>query len=816
MTQEFHLSITSLGGDRYLIRTEDMADGVPVAETQVSWPVEDWLQQAQPAMDDPILGLLQGRSPTASGTYNDLTPLGKILYDALFQAEPIRESWSRAQGIAQNRREILRLRLGFKDSRLQRLPWELLRGNGHPLTTRTNLTFARYAADLMAAQAVETLPLPKADQGLRVLMVIASPDDQTRLNLRQEVAHIRSTLSETRGQALPIEMTVLEQPDRSALTQALEQGQHQILHYAGHSTLGNTGGALHLVNRQTGLTEQLTGEDLAGLLFNNSIYLAVFNSCRSGHTAADDAEIDWRQQNLLQALIHRGVPSVIAMAEQIPDGVAMTFTQLLYKNIRRGYPIDLSVSRARQGLVSAYGSSQHYWVLPILYLQPGFDGYLTQRDRDADAHLDPWAIVDAGDDLPRPPAVTTPPPQTGDETSHSDGENFETAGADSEAAGDDAAVAHLVQQLSQPAPGDEAPMPAAAEEVLLPEERHQGGLDIYETLPENPSYTAASADATDADWSPKDSSWSSQPAHTRAWQRRSRPSWSAASFWAWLLLGLVGLAGVLSLGIFALRRVAQSPPPPELPVSADNAEQLLRSAEAALLAQEYREARQYLMRVLDPAVYADELDNPTDEVLTLVQGAPDPNQADLQFVRGRAHWQAYIQLAIPETSVEDQAARNHRKIALAVWENYRQQRSAALEGHVALGFAYQEAGQLSKAIEAWEYAVELDTRQRIERPEQANDTPFQPVVLHAYAGLAMAYSQMAAEDLDDTTADMNRALAESFFSDLRRLDQRQALVPDNLAAIQSDGAGQYNWLWTPDAEARWRQAYLNLAETTAQ
>lgn len=53
----------ALGDDRYLIRTEDMAAGVPVAEAQVQWSVDQWLKRSQPAMDDPILGLLQGDRP---------------------------------------------------------------------------------------------------------------------------------------------------------------------------------------------------------------------------------------------------------------------------------------------------------------------------------------------------------------------------------------------------------------------------------------------------------------------------------------------------------------------------------------------------------------------------------------------------------------------------------------------------------------------------------------------------------------------------------------------------------------------------------
>ena len=90
------------------------------------------------------------------------------------------------------------------------------------------------------------------------------------------------------------------------------------------------------------------------------------------YTATDDAEAGWRQQNLVQALVNRGVPGVIAMAERIPDDVAVTFTRLLYRNLQQGYAVDLCLSRVRQGLISAYRSDQPFWMLPILYLRSRF------------------------------------------------------------------------------------------------------------------------------------------------------------------------------------------------------------------------------------------------------------------------------------------------------------------------------------------------------------------------------------------------------------------------------------------------------------
>ncbi len=399
MIQEFHISVTPIGGDEYLVRTEQVAPGVPLAEEQVVWPVEQWLRLAGRLMDEPIAGVLQGSTEPASP---DLVQLGQQLYNALFQGT-IRDSWVTAQGVAQHRQAVLRLRLGLgpKDSRVWAVPWEVLYAGNRPLATGMDVVFSRYRAIYAGRPPAQVQQnwAPDSDRPLQILMAIATPADQVGLALKQEALQLQAELqalqenAETSGPE--IELTILEQPGREQLTQALEQGRYQVLHYAGHSEFSLSGGHLYLVNGRTGLTETLSGDDLAGLLANNGIRMAVFNSCRGAHSplAAIDQAMS---RNLADVLVQRGVPAVLAMAERIPDEVALTLTRLFYRNLKQRYAIDLSLSRARQGLISAYGSKQLYWALPILYLQPEFDGRLLPAPPDsegeglADVANAPW------------------------------------------------------------------------------------------------------------------------------------------------------------------------------------------------------------------------------------------------------------------------------------------------------------------------------------------------------------------------------------------------------------------------------------------
>jgi CHAT domain/TPR repeat len=393
VTQEFHLRITALGADEVFARVERGPMGTPLAEERYQWPIAHWLKMLQEILMDPV------------GTQRSADPmvLGRTLYEALFQ-DSLQQSWDIAQGIAQHRGQILRLRLGVKDdkdypNRLQHLPWEILHDGHRPLATAQSVIFSRYQPSFTPLNDPFSAPAggDGTTQTLRILMVLASPEDQSQLALKQEALLLKQELQscalEQNRHQLAIELNILEQPGREQLTQVLEQGHYQVFHFAGHSSPG----ALHLVNRHTGLTERLPGEDLAGLLRNNRVSLALLNSCR-GHYGdpAPLLDLPERKSSLADTLVRSGLPAVLAMAEQIPDRVALTLTRLFYRNLKLGYPIDLSLCRARQGLLSSYGAQYFYWCLPILYLRSDFDGQFFSQGSDAEMEQE-WLLRPALD-----------------------------------------------------------------------------------------------------------------------------------------------------------------------------------------------------------------------------------------------------------------------------------------------------------------------------------------------------------------------------------------------------------------------------------
>lgn len=352
MKQEFHICVTPVGQDEYLLETEQVAPGVPMAQELANWPVEDWLMQAE------CLLAVKGKTQPVKSL--DIVTLGQQMYYALFQGT-LKDSWLRARAAAQDQQDVLRLRLGLKEFRLTRLPWEALHTGNYPLATDPRITFSRYQAGIKPVlleqeRTVGNTTLQQA--GVKVLMVMAAPTAQASLALKP---------------LIDLQFTVLEQPEREQLLPALEQEGYKVLHYVGHSQLGTAGSSIQLVSGTMSLTKMLKGDELADLLVKNGVQMVVL-CCNNAEISDPITDIGF--SNLTQTLLQHGVKSVLTVAKPIPDQVALTLIHLFYRYLSQGYSIDLSLSYARSELISTYGFDQLYWALPILYLQPEFDGYL--------------------------------------------------------------------------------------------------------------------------------------------------------------------------------------------------------------------------------------------------------------------------------------------------------------------------------------------------------------------------------------------------------------------------------------------------------
>ncbi|NEZ54595.1 CHAT domain-containing protein [Adonisia turfae] len=841
MLQEFDISITAVGDNRYLVRTEQVAPGVPLAQEQFHWPIDSWLAEASNLMHDPLLGILKGessqrwafRSNVHSSSDGDddssgsqpptLVSLGQALYNSVFD-KALRDSWLTAQGIAQHRRSPLRLRLGLKGEKLQKLPWEVLHAGDRPLGTGTDVTFSRYHLGRRQGYDRPVATVPDFDQPLRVLMVIAAPNDQDRLELAREANHLKNELhplSMRSGddynllpkQQLDVQLTVLEQPDRSELTQALEHGRYQVLHYAGHSNLGNAGGDLYLVSRQTGLTERISGEDLAGLLSNNGVKLAVLNSCRGAYSQGQGSELGWHEQNLANALVNRGIPGVIAMAERIPDDVAITFTRLLYRNLKQGNPIDLCLNRTRQGLISAHDSNYSYWALPILYMQPGFDGYLASKPGNHNSALDkllsesetalaaleehPPKAVDAAIVVPKRSATDPDALENIDLDSVVETVELEEILDYNEE--DVSTMTELVEQLSQASTSDEVPL-AEVDESLLPETLETPGLDLHDQLPQKPdSPPLAESDdgASIYDHGDDGTTYGAKLPEDNVPQlvERSVKDQASGRRKRQLAIGIGALAATIAVaGVGINDPFKWFEPPSSQPTTTPPSSELLAISGIASGNPESA-----VMAINEMAAVGDQ-DKALNQLLALGQ-IEDPA---LLFSKGQLQWALMNQNPSIDNSIGPAEAARSWKDALDAQPDW-------LDAQVALGFAYYESGFWEDAIATWknalgsgqDYDIPIVTLGQI---PQDVDLQNAPTKLHAQIGLAMAYYQQSKQGLTDDDSLPLLATAASHWQDVIESASDED-VTNHLS---------FHWLWSQKALQDWQEARQKIASYISQ
>ncbi|MEH2262898.1 cell division protein HetF [Nostoc sp.] len=824
MTQEFHISVTPVGQNDYLVRTEQVAPGVPLAEELVTWPVADWLIAAGHLMNDPLKSVLQGDPFTSSGNESNiarnsvnLVALGQQFYNALFQGT-LRDSWITAQGIAQNHQQVLRLRLGLKDTRLARLPWEVMHAGDRPLATGPYVAFSRFQSGILGGSPLRSRNTftSREQGGVKVLMVIASPSDQVRLDLqKQEAIKLQaelhrqtSRLAEGNNRFPEIELTVLDQPGREELTQALEQGRYHVLHYSGHSNLGGNGGEIYLVSRRTGLTEVLSGDDLAGLLVNNNIQMAVFNSCLGAYTAASDPSGDTGERNLAESLVKRGIRSVLAMSERIPDEVALTLTQLFYRNLSQGYPVDLCVSRVRQGLISAYGSHQMYWALPILYLQPEFDGFLSEETELSESaesrnqYNSPLGITSTmysamadDSDMPLGMEEMIPAGLTRD-SSGLDWLGEDTWGDlvdeieydDSSYEEDSAIVSDLFRQLdNQKAPTElDRQIPEnnfQQRQVSQEKTSLEGEGDLWGEVPAPPPPNTGNLEGNleKSDFSHRHSpTQASQPPPPRPRNQRRK---------LWPIVGIVGISALAAaIALWWWQNRSQQVTLPNIPAISSESlpiqkQQLdLQTAPNGIVTATATE--KLSQGDLQSGLLAvEELLNrgalaAAETALKLVPSKQidDPS---VNFYKGRLAWQS-IQTGDNNYSVDD---------ARRYWETAAKAKPESLLYNNALGFAYYAEGNLNRANDSWFKALNLALKQQ--NPDSKTAVPQD--ALTSYAGLALGLYKSA---LNESSGKQTQYLNEA-------IKLRQTVLKSDPVNFQVDKLAK-NWLWTEKAIADWR------------
>jgi WD40 repeat protein len=95
---------------------------------------------------------------------------------------------------------------------------------------------------------------------------------------------------------------------------------------------------------------------------HRSLRLVVLNACEGARSARDDPF-----GGVAQALVHQGIPAVIAMQFEISDPAALVFSQSFYQAVADGLPVDVATLEARRAMFAE--GSEVEWATPVLYLR---------------------------------------------------------------------------------------------------------------------------------------------------------------------------------------------------------------------------------------------------------------------------------------------------------------------------------------------------------------------------------------------------------------------------------------------------------------
>ena len=300
-------------------------------------------------------GLRRHESPQTTAARE----FGQRLFEAVFGDE-LAACWqsSAAEASRQGKRLCLRLRLSDAPELLD-LPWEYLYDSiaDRFVVLSSNTPLVRY---LDLPGRIEPLPVSGP---LRILALIASPQDMPPLDVEREWNNLQASLADLTAQGL-VRLDRCPQPTLPELQRALRRQEVHIFHFVGHGGYDSReGDGVLLFEDEQQRGRPVSGRQLGTLLHDEGLLrLAVLNACEGARTSRSDPFA-----GVGQSLLQQGVPAVIAMQFAITDTAATTFAHEFYAAVADGYTVDRSLAEARKAMFAQSDSVE--WGTPVLYLR---------------------------------------------------------------------------------------------------------------------------------------------------------------------------------------------------------------------------------------------------------------------------------------------------------------------------------------------------------------------------------------------------------------------------------------------------------------
>ena len=328
---------------------------------------------------DKVLNLRLSASDSTAFGKKEFEALGKTLFKLLFSNRQLYEKFQDFYNNSGNRDEKHQFILEFSPDadEMAALPWEYLffeeKGTfiAAPINQRVNLVRRLPFKGSWLNDSIEKNLY--IEPPLRVLVVIANPDDQEWHLDDKEIAAIKQYFTnipdkEVEGEAPeqevaahPIEIDFIEQPERETFSQVLskkfKEFKPHILHFIGHGRIdeASRSGQLCLLQKTAEKTYKPDWVDddiianwiqMQDQLMPYMVFLHVCDGTRIGSYK--------EKKGVAIKIIEKGVPFVLTMQNPINEPIAAVFVKKIYNALARGVDIGTATNQARSYMATYY------------------------------------------------------------------------------------------------------------------------------------------------------------------------------------------------------------------------------------------------------------------------------------------------------------------------------------------------------------------------------------------------------------------------------------------------------------------------------
>jgi formylglycine-generating enzyme required for sulfatase activity len=333
-------------------------------------------------IEEPPIPLWDGVNPRGYGSE---------LLDWLLSAKEdndnlIRDTWNEWKGRHPNRRIVLTI--DKNDEQLQKAVWECMQDDKKTLAKDRATPFSRklFFVDRTVPKALSR------DKKLKILLVVPRPVDREKSypqyrwwpDPEDEEKEFLKVLDPS------VELKRLPSPcSVKALAKELKNGWH-IVHFIGHGSIEDKQPSL-LIENDDGNAVWLESikmeEDVLGELGPEAEILLFFlASCDTDKTDADTP------QSLAFGLMTIGIPSVIAMQDEVDLPYARDFALEFYQSLLKEGRVDLAANEARRITCLPYDREDSDPFIPVLYnrLEGGILIEKEQEVSESSTSSQPW------------------------------------------------------------------------------------------------------------------------------------------------------------------------------------------------------------------------------------------------------------------------------------------------------------------------------------------------------------------------------------------------------------------------------------------